>query len=208
MEIVLNLHYDYLVRMRLCSKQLNSCCLEPRVNQMILGRRRKVIELKPRKCFQAFERDDLKVGAIIHRVMLFEFTQYYPHLLTKPIKIVTPCECGEKRCTRHSDVEIVGRQDCTDLESYEKFNFIRANKYDGIRFVPYVITMVSSDVLFVRKVEKVGTRYQYVSLNDVDEILRPYNLNQSRVFSNRGDRVGYVFGNQDIAIVPNSFKRK
>lgn len=208
LDIIKDLTYLETTRLGQCSKTLYSMCQNDRVKVQIQTKRPTTIQLAPRKSYQAFEVNDLRVGAIINRVMLNDFTQNYKHLLTKTHTIFEECQCGKKDCDKYRELIDQWEESLTNLEPYEKYNFIRSKGHGShVKMVPHVITKGGLSGIYARQVEKVGGQYQYLNVNESDELLLPYQLNQSRVFGNAGKKIGFTFVNDDIAVVPNSFKR-
>ena len=206
LEIIKDLKYDDIIKLCQGNRELNRICNTDKVKTIIERKRKSAIELPPRRTHQSFTPEDLKVGAIYNKVLLTEFTRDHKSLLIKYIKEFIPCGCGESYCTKYVEYDIVGIEDLSDLEPYAKYHFIRGSKYNNyLNIQPYVITRVQDNRLFARKVEKVNGRWRY--LNEPEEILIPYPLKQSSAFRNSA-KIGYLFEDGNIAIIPNSFKIK
>lgn len=215
LDIIKDLRYGDIVSVGLSCKDLYSMFLKEKVQLIITCKRRKIVELKPRKSYQEFMYDDLKVGAIINRVLLNEFTQNFRYLLTKTVKRYTRCGCGVKTCDKHREIDKQWEEDLSLMEPYDKYGFIRTRKYDEhVSVIPYMITRVIRNgidsELCVRRVEKIDGQYRYYNstITEKDEILRKYWLSKSRIFGQSSTKRGFVFENGDIAIIPNSFKTR
>ena len=203
LEIIKDLTYNEIGKLCRGNRTLSNICQIDKVKAIIERKRQHPIYLPPRRTHQAFTSADLTVGAIINKVLLTDFTRDHKSLLKRYIKELDKCDCGRTHC-KHDEWNIVGVEDLSNLEAYEKYNFIRGNKYD-IKTQPYVITRIIGDQLYARKIERVNGKWQYLTHNE--EVLNPYPLKQSRAFLN-STKVGYMFGDGNIAIIPNSFKTK